>query len=64
MGLSSTGLGGRQLGSRRLSKLLELDSFHLRKMVHRMAIPPSEAAMPMMMVIVVLLALLLSETLP
>jgi len=33
-------------------------------MVHRMAIPPSEAAMAIMMVIVVLLAVLLSETLP
>lgn len=44
------------MGLSRRSKSLELESFHLRNIVHRMKIPPMEAAIAMRMVNVVPLA--------
>ena len=41
------------MGLRRRSNSLELESFHLRKIVQRIAIPPTEAAIAMRAVTVV-----------
>ena len=41
------------MGLRRRSNSLELESFHLRKIVQRIAIPPTEAATAMRTVTVV-----------
>lgn len=43
------------MGLRRRSNSLELESFHLRKMVQMMKIPPTEAAIAIRTVNVVLL---------
>ena len=43
------------MGLRRRSNSLELESFHLRKIVQRIAIPPKEAAIAMRAVTVVVL---------
>lgn len=43
------------IGLRRRSNSLELESFHLRKIVQRIAIPPTEAATAMRTVTVVVL---------
>jgi len=43
------------MGLRRRSNSLELESFHLRKIVQRIAIPPREAAIAIRAVTVVVL---------
>lgn len=50
----------QSMGRRRSSNFLELESFHLRKTVQRMAMPPIDAAMTMSTVTIVLLPLSLS----
>jgi hypothetical protein len=50
------------MGLRRWSNFLELESFHLRKIVQRMAAPPMEAATAMIMVKVVPFAAAAPET--
>lgn len=47
----------QSMGRRRSSNFLELESFHLRKTVQRMAIPPTDAATTMSAVRMVLLPL-------
>jgi len=48
-------VGCQSMGAMRSSNLDEWPSFHLRKTVQRMAIPPTEAATAMSMVVTVLL---------
>jgi len=61
--MSSPSLVGCQsvMGLRRRSNSLELESFHLRKIVQRIVIPPTEAAIAMRTVTVVVLVLVAAD---
>jgi len=52
--MPSSAVGCQSIGAMRSSNLDEWASFHLRKMVQRMTIPPTEAATTISMVVIIL----------